>query len=117
MFGRKRLEKLEQRVVELETIQKSFVRDYEAITAGDISINTFEYGKMPLKEAIRKLAKFAKREEEAEKRRMLEVAEKNFEDTREHITLEVSIDPETAHKAIEEYKRRIKEAQERKKAR
>lgn len=117
MFGRKRLEELEQRVTELEEIQKSIVKDYEAFTAGDISINTFEYGQMPLKEAIRKLAKFAKKEEEAEKRRMLEVAEKNFEDTREYITLEVSVDPETAHKAIEEYKRRIKEAQERKKER
>lgn len=75
MFGRKRLDELEQRVTKLEEIQKSLVKDYEALTAGDVAINTFEYGRMPLREAIRKLAKFAKKEEEAEKRRRIEKME------------------------------------------
>ena len=117
MFKNRRLEELERKIRLLDEDRRCMWAMFRELQNGDFKIHTPEYGRIPIKEAIRNLAKFAKKEEEAEKRRMLEVAEKNFEDTRDHITLEVSVDTETAHKAFEEYKRRIKEAQERKKRR
>ena len=115
MFKNRRLEELERKIRLLDEDRRCMWAMFRELEKGDFRINTFEYGSMPIKEVVRKLAD--EKEEEAEKRRMLEVAEKNFEDTRDHITLEVSVDTETAHKAIEEYKRRIKEDQERKKRR
>ena len=112
MFKNRRLEELERKIRLLDEDRRCMWAMFRELEKGDFRINTFEYGSMSIKEVVRKLAD--EKEEEAEKRRMLEVAEKNFEDTRDQITLEVSVDPETAHKAIEEYKRRIKEAQERK---
>ena len=108
MFKNKRLEELERKIRLSDEDRRGMWAMFRELEKGNFRINTFEYGSMSIKEVVRKLAD--EKEEEEEKRRMLEVAEKNFEDTREHITLEVSIDPETAHKAIEEYKRRIKEA-------
>lgn len=55
MFKNKRLEELELRVKILEQIQ-------DKMLMGDIEISTFEYGRMTIKEAIRRLAAFVKKE-------------------------------------------------------
>lgn len=55
MFKNKRLEELERRVEMLERTQ-------DKMLLGDIEISTFEYGRMPMREAIRRLAAFVKKE-------------------------------------------------------
>lgn len=75
MFGRKRLDELERKVRLLEDEKRCLWATFRELQNGDFRINTHEYGWMPIKEAIGKLAKFAKKEEETEKRRRIEKME------------------------------------------
>lgn len=116
MFGRKRLDELERKVRLLEDEKRCLWAMFRELQNGNLIINTFEYGRMPLKEVIKKLAKFAKKEEEAEKRRMLEKMEENFGDMRMRLTLEANVKPEGAQHYTDLFKREVQEAQEREKA-
>lgn len=69
MFGRKRLDELERKVRLLEDEERCLWATFRELQNGDFKIHTPEYGWIPIKETIGKLAKFAKKEEEAEKRK------------------------------------------------
>lgn len=68
MFGRKRLDELERKVRLLEDEKRCLWATFRELQNGDFKIHTPEYGWIPIKETIGKLAKFAKKEEEAEEK-------------------------------------------------